>query len=124
MGAIMIKRLLLASLLGLSVSTCTDQRSHTQAVYMLIDTSGTYAMEVGKAQRIVNYLLGTLQSGDSLAVARAKTRSFSEKDIIPKVTCDSRPSQPRMQKHAFRDKIDPSVKSVDGIAYTDSNVAL
>src|SRR5882672_9558533 len=70
MGAIMVKRLLLASLLGLSVSTCTDQRSHTQAVYMLIDTSGTYAAEVGKAQRIINYLLGTLQSGDSLAVAR------------------------------------------------------
>ena len=57
----MIKRLLLASLLGLSASTCTDQRSHTQAVYMLIDTSGTYAQEVGKAQRIINYLLGTLQ---------------------------------------------------------------
>src|SRR6266853_624221 len=81
MGATMVKRLLLASLLALSASTCADQRSHTQAVYMLIDTSGTYAQEVGKAQRIINYLLGTLQSGDSLAVARVKTRSFSEKDI-------------------------------------------
>ena len=42
----MVKRLLVASILGLSVSTCTDPRSHTQAVYMLIDTSGTYAAEV------------------------------------------------------------------------------
>src|SRR3989442_11231575 len=97
MGATMVKRLLLASLLGLSASTCTDQRSHTQAVYMLVDTSGTYAQEVGKAQRIINYLLGTLQSGDSLAVARVKTRSFSEKDIIAKVTFDSRPSQANAQ---------------------------
>ena len=115
----MVKRLLLASLLGFSVSTCTDQRSHTHAVYMLIDTSGTYAAEVGKAQRIINYLLGTLQSGDSLAVARVKTRSFSEKDIIAKVTFDSRPSQANAQKRAFRDKIDAVVKSVGGSAYTD-----
>ena len=115
----MVKRLLLASLLALSASTCTDQRSHTQAVYMLVDTSGTYAQEVGKAQVVINYLLGTLQPGDSLAVARVKTRSFSEKDIIAKVTFDSRPSQANAQKRAFRDKIDAFVKSVGGSAYTD-----
>ncbi len=115
----MVKRLFLASLLALSASTCTDQRSHTQAVYMLVDTSGTYAQEVGKAQIIINYLLGTLQPGDSLAVARVKTRSFSEKDIIAKVTFDSRPSQANAQKRAFRDKIDAFVKSVGGSAYTD-----
>src|SRR5690349_17588116 len=115
----MFKRLLLASLLALSASTCTDQRTHSQAVYMLIDTSGTYAAEVGKAQKIINYLLGTLQSGDSLAVARVRTRSFSEKDIIAKVTFDNRPSQANAQKRAFKEKIDQFVKSVSGSAYTD-----
>jgi hypothetical protein len=115
----MIKRLLVASLLALAVSSCTDQRSHAQAVYMLVDTSGTYAQEVGKAQIIINYLLGTLQPGDSLAVARVKSRSFSEKDIIAKVTFDNRPSQANAQKRAFRDKIDQFVKSVGGSAYTD-----
>src|SRR3989441_9891079 len=119
MGATMVKRLLLASLLGLSASACTDQRSHSQAVYMLVDTSGTYAQEVRKAQLIINYLLGTLQSGDSLAVARVRSRSFNEKDIIAKVTFDSRPSQANAQKRAFRDKIDAFVKSVSGSAYTD-----
>src|SRR5882762_1920649 len=51
----MIKRLLLVSLSlasAAAVSSCADQRSHTQAVYMLVDTSGTYAQEVGKAQVI------------------------------------------------------------------------
>ena len=115
----MVKRVLLASLLALSASTCTDQRGHAQAVYMLIDTSGTYAQEVGKAQKIINYLLGTLQSGDSLAVARVRTRSFSEKDIIAKVTFDNRPSQANAQKRAFRDQIDAFVKSTTGSAYTD-----
>jgi hypothetical protein len=98
---------------------CGDSRSHSQAVYMLIDTSGTYAQEAGKAQVIINYLLGTLNPGDSLAVARVKSRSFSEKDIIAKVTFDSRPTQANMQKRAFRDKIDAFVKSVSGSAYTD-----
>src|SRR5258708_32481586 len=112
MGATMVKRLLLASLLGLSASTCTDQRSHTQAVYMLIDTSGTYAQEVGKAQRIINYLLGTLQSGDSLAVARVKTRSFSEKDIIAKVTFHNPPSQANPHKPPFTTNIDPFLNSM------------
>ncbi|TMG76192.1 MAG: VWA domain-containing protein [Betaproteobacteria bacterium] len=101
------------------VSACTDQRSHSQAVYMLVDTSGTYAQEVRKAQLIINYLLGTLQSGDSLVVARVRSRSFNEKDIIAKVTFDSRPSQANAQKRAFRDKIDAFVKSVSGSAYTD-----
>ena len=115
----MFKRILLASLLTLSAVSCTDQRSHAQAVYMLVDTSGTYAQEVGKAQIIINYLLGTLQPGDSLAVARVKSRSFSEKDIIAKVTFDNRPSQANAQKRAFRDKVDQFVKSVVGSAYTD-----
>jgi len=115
----MMKRLLLASLLALSAGSCTDPRSHSQAVYMLVDTSGTYAQEVGKAQVIINYLLGTLQPGDSLAVARVKSRSFSEKDIIAKVTFDNRPSQANVQKRLFKDKIDAFVKTVGGSAYTD-----
>src|SRR3979409_2127362 len=118
----MIKRLLLASLSlasAAALSSCADQRSHAQAVYMLVDTSGTYAQEVGKAQVIINYLLGTLQSGDSLAVARVKSRSFSEKDIIAKVTFDNQPSRANVQKRAFKDKIDAFVKSVGGSAYTD-----
>ena len=118
----MIKRLLLASLSlawAAALSSCTDQRSHTQAVYMLVDTSGTYAQEVGKAQVIINYLLGTLQPGDSLAVARVKSRSFSEKDIIAKVTFDNQPSRANVQKRAFKDKIDAFVKTVGGSAYTD-----
>src|SRR3979409_1603979 len=118
----MIKRLLLASLSlasAVAMSSCADQRSHTQAVYMLIDTSGTYAQESGKAQLIINYLLGTLQPGDSLAVARVKSRSFSEKDIVAKARFDVRPSQANAQKRAFRDNIDGFLKTVKGSAYTD-----
>ena len=117
----MNKRQFLASLpaLVLTGTGCGDSRNHAQAVYMLVDTSGTYAQEANKAQLIINYLLGTLEPGDSLAVARVKSRSFSEKDIIAKATFDSRPSQANAQKRAFREQVDAAFRRVAGSGYTD-----
>ena len=102
-----------------ALAGCGDPRSHAQAVYMLVDTSGTYAAEAGKARLIVNYLLGTLQPGDSLAVARVESRSFSEKDIIAKARFDTRPSEANAQKRVFRDRTDDFLKRVSGSSYTD-----
>src|SRR5688572_28505497 len=114
----MIRALVLA-LLAAALTGCGDPRSHSQAVYVLVDTSGTYAQEAGKGQLIINYLLGTLQPGDSLAVARVESRSFSEKDIIAKATFDVRPSQANAQKRAFRDATDGFLKGVKQSRYTD-----
>ena len=98
---------------------CSDTTSHSKAVYMLLDTSGTYTRELDKAAAIVNYLLGTLQPGDSLAVARIDTGSFSEKDIVQKMTFDGRPSVSTQQKRVFKQNIDTFVKEAKGAAYTD-----
>ena len=114
----MKRRTFVLSLAALAVG-CGDSRSHSQGVYMLVDTSGTYAEEIGKAQLIVNYLLGTLQPGDSLAVARVKSRSFSEKDIIAKATFDNRPSQANAQKRLFRERVDAFTQTARGSVYTD-----
>jgi hypothetical protein len=115
----MLARLFCAAALAAVLSGCGDPRSHANAVYVLIDTSGTYAQEAGKAQSIINYLLGTLQPGDSLAVARVENRSFTEKDIIAKATFDKRPSQANAQKRAFRDATDGFLKNVKQSRYTD-----
>ena len=119
----MFNRTFLAAMLavGLTVAAagCVDSRSQAHAVYVLVDTSGTYANEAGKAQLIVNYLLGTLQPGDSLAVARVKSRSFSEKDVVAKATFDSRPTQANAQKRAFRDQVGSFLQTVQGSSYTD-----
>jgi hypothetical protein len=115
----MDRRDFLIAVPALALVGCTDQKSHAQAVYMLVDTSGTYAEEVGKAQLIVNFLLGALNSGDSLAVARVRSRSFSEKDIIAKATFDNRPSQANTQKRAFRDEFEAFARTSRGSAYTD-----
>jgi len=115
-----MKRLILTlATAALLVVGCADTTSHSRAVYMLMDTSGTYTAELQKAQAIINYLLGTLQPGDSLAVARIDTGSFSEKDIVHKVTFDGRPSVSNEQKRVFRQKIDDFVKEVKGSPYTD-----
>jgi hypothetical protein len=108
---------LISSLLLLT--GCPDTVSHSQGVYLLMDTSGTYKNELEKARSIVYYLLGTLEPGDSLGVARIDTGSFSEKDIIKKVTFDRRPSVSNQQKRAFREKTDAFISSVRGSPYTD-----
>ncbi len=107
------------TLLFIVLAGCSDSRSHSTGVYLLIDTSGTYAEQVTKAQKIINYLLANLNTGDSLAAAKVSSKSFSEKDIIAKVTFDRRPSQANLEKRAFNQKVDEFAKSVKGSAYTD-----
>ncbi len=117
---ILLRRILTLLLLALLLTACADQRKHVRAVYLLVDTSGTYSTELDKAQHLINYLLGTLNPGDSFAVARVKSRSFSEKDIIAKVTFSKDPLQANQQKKQFKDKTLALKQQVKGgSAYTD-----
>ncbi|MBW2178973.1 MAG: VWA domain-containing protein, partial [Deltaproteobacteria bacterium] len=101
------------------IAGCLDTTSHSRAVFMLLDTSGTYQHEIKKAASIVNYLLGTLTSGDSLSVARIDSASFSEKDVIAKMTFAPRPSVANRQKRLFKKKFDTFVASRKRSAFTD-----
>ncbi len=105
--------------IAFSLTGCPDTTSHSRGVFMLLDTSGTYKNELSRATAIIHYLLGTLQPGDSFAVARIDSGSFSEKDIIARMTFDQRPSVATRQKRLFGKKIDGFVKTVKGSAYTD-----
>jgi hypothetical protein len=111
--------MLAAACLGLSACSETKAPEST-AVYMLLDTSGTYTQELDKAEKIVNFLLMKLDSGDSVAVARIDSGSFSEKDIIAKVTFDDRPSTTNEQKRAFKRMMDDFISNnKKGSAHTD-----
>jgi hypothetical protein len=103
----------------LALGGCSPSVPPTRGVYMLVDTSGTYTSEINGAQAVTNYLLATLNTGDSLGFARIDSGSFSEKDIISKVTFDARPSYANQQKRAFRQKLDKFVHAVEGSAHTD-----
>jgi len=104
---------------GLSLAGCTSATAPGQGVYMLLDTSGTYTEELGKAKTILNYLLATLTAGDSLAVARIDSGSFSEKDILARVTFDDRPSMANEQKRAFISNVESFTTTVRASSHTD-----
>lgn len=106
--------------LGLLVlSACGEPTPQNRGVYLLLDTSGTYTEELRKAQQIINVILTRLDPGDSFAVARIDTGSFSEKDIVAKATFDDRPSVANKEKRQFRDTINTFVKQVRPARYTD-----
>lgn len=114
------QRIILVGLAALNIAACTSGNPNSKAVMLLLDTSGTYTTELGHAQRIVNYLLGTLEAGDSFAIARINSESFSEKNIIVRATFDSRPSTTNAQKRTVLDTTQQFINATSrGSANTD-----
>jgi len=102
------------------LAACTSETTpRNTGVYMLLDTSGTYAEELTKAEQIIRYTLSRLDATDSFAVARIDTGSFSEKDIIAKASFDDRPSAVNRQKRVFAEQVSAFVTNVDSSPYTD-----
>jgi hypothetical protein len=113
-------RQLTLAVLALALAGCSGEAAPTnRGVYLLMDTSGTYTRELDKAQALINALLAKLEPGDSFAVARVDTGSFSERDIVARVTFDERPSMTNQQKRKFREEIDQFVRGVAPASYTD-----
>ena len=114
-----MKQFILISLIALLISCGGGQTPVNTGVYMLLDTSGTYTEELDKAEQIIRYTLSQLDATDTFAVARIDTGSFSEKDIIAKVTFDDRPSAVNRQKRLFAQQVSEFVKTAKPSAYTD-----
>lgn len=113
--------LALGLLLSLTLASCSDtsEDKYARGIYLLLDTSGTYTKELTKAQQLINYMLAVLEPGDTFAVARIDSASFSEKDIVARVVLDSRPSVANKQKREFARQVEAFVTSVESSAYTD-----
>ncbi len=110
----------IAAIAVLNIAACTTGNPNSKAVVLLLDTSGTYTRELGNAQRVVNYLLGTLGAGDSFALARINSESFTEKNIIVRATFDSRPSTTNAQKRTVLDTTQRFIdETTTGSAHTD-----
>jgi len=105
--------------LSLSIAGCGQEGPRNTGVYLLLDTSGTYSEELEKAEQIINYTLTRLDAFDSFAVARIDTGSFSEKDIIAKVTLDDRPSAANRQKRQFSESVGSFLGTIRSSRYTD-----
>ena len=114
-----MKKFILIVGIVLLTSCGGDSRPTNTGVYMLLDTSGTYREELNKAEQIIRYTLSRLDAADSFAVARIDTGSFSEKDIVAKVSLDDRPSAVNRQKRAFAEQVSEFVESANPSPYTD-----
>jgi hypothetical protein len=110
---------LLAAPALLTLTGCAEPGQRNTGVYLLLDTSGTYREELEKAEQIINYTLSRLDAFDSFAVARIDTGSFSEKDIVAKVTFDDRPSAANVQKREFAATVGGFLDRVESSRYTD-----
>lgn len=100
------------------LSGCTSTQPGT-GVFLLLDTSGTYSGELERARSVINYLLGTLDPGDSFGVARIDGGSFSEKDILMRVTFDERPSVANDEKRLFMEEVGAFADTVSSASHTD-----
>ncbi|HYL00867.1 MAG TPA: hypothetical protein VEU78_06710 [Steroidobacteraceae bacterium] len=114
-----MKRILLLLAGALALGGCAPPAARNTGVYLLVDTSGSYNRQVGKAEQIALYTLTRLQSADTIAVARIDTASFTEKDIIAKATLDDRPSTANAQKRAFASRLEKFIDQSPPAAYTD-----
>jgi hypothetical protein len=121
-----MRRLVIAFLAILVLAAgCTQAGGkHARAVYVLLDVSGSYNAKLDEANPVINYLLGTLVSGDTLTVAKIDSASFTEKDVVGKITFDDRPSVANEQKRAFRARLDQFFQSRQPSNKTDVSGAL
>ena len=103
----------------LLISCSSDEGPRNTGVYMLLDTSGTYAEELVKAEQIIRFTLSRLDATDCFAVARIDTGSFSEKDIVAKASFDDRPSAINRQKRLFAEQVSEFVTNAKPSSYTD-----
>lgn len=104
----------------LCLAGCSDASRYSQAVAVLIDVSGTYADQKPEVARIVKReVLPSLVPGDTLAIVRIDSESYSKDDIVAFVTLDQRPSHANAQKLALAKRLDEFAARDERSKYTD-----
>src|SRR5262245_63382896 len=104
----------------LTVAACSDGRSYSQAIAVLIDVSGTYADQTPQVARMVKReILPGLVPGDTLAIVRIDSESYKKANVDALVTLDNRPSHANAQKLAMAKALDAFAARGERSKYTD-----
>jgi len=102
-----IKHLVLAASLAVSAAACTDNKQYETSYCALVDISGTYA---GEKASVVNTIkagiVPQMVPGDSLFFAIIDSNSYSEDNLVTRLTLDYRPTRANSQKLAVARKLD------------------
>lgn len=120
LGPILLAGLLLAG------SSCNDGRSHTRAVAVLVDVSGTYTDKLPEVSRIVRAgLLPGLRPGDTFLLVKIEEQSYQDAALaVHPVSLDTQPSRANAQKLQLAGELDRFAASGKPARYTDISGAL
>jgi hypothetical protein len=109
----------------LLAASCSDGRSQTRAVAVLVDVSGTYADRIPDVARIVRAgLLPGLRPGDTLMVVRIGDQSYADDALVKRITLDERPSRANAQKLDLARELERFAQTQKRARYTDISGAL
>jgi hypothetical protein len=117
----MITRLrTLAGFAGLfAVAACGAVTSNSAAVFMLVDTSGTYVKEVPDAIRTAKLVTSKLNSNDMFAFGQIGSCSFSDASLVVRRTLPGTPSQAAYTKQEVFSELDGYGERVEATSWTD-----
>jgi hypothetical protein len=104
---------------------CGDSKQYETAICALIDVSGTYAHEKPNVARIIKAgIVSNIEPGDSVFIITIDENSYTEEDLVAKLTLDYIPSKANEQKLAFGKKIDEFSKTNKRAPFTDISGAM
>jgi hypothetical protein len=120
-----IKYFLVAVSVSSMIAACTDSKEYETSYCTLIDISGTYSAEKKGVVNIVKAgILPKMIPGDSLFFVKIDSNSYSEENLVTKLTLDYRPTQANNQKLILSKKLDKFGKGKAKSRMTDISGAM
>ena len=102
-----IRRILFAISVAFVVAACTDNKAYETSFCALVDISGTYAGEKSHVVNIIKAgIVPEMVPGDSLFFVKIDSNSYSEENLVTKLTLDYRPTKANSQKLAIAKILD------------------
>jgi hypothetical protein len=119
------KHALLAVTLAATIGGCSDSKQYETSYCALIDISGTYASEKSSVVNTVKAgIVPQMIPGDNLFFVKIDSNSYSEENLVTKLTLDYRPTKANSQKLAVAQKLDEFGRGKARSSLTDISGAL
>ena len=120
-----LKTTLLAATLVTAIAGCSDNKQYETSYCSLIDISGTYAGEKSSVVKTVKAgIVPQMIPGDSLFFVKIDSNSYSEENLVTKLTLDYRPTRANSQKLEVAQRLEEFGKGKAQSRLTDISGAL
>ena len=120
-----MKNTLLALALAASAAGCSDSKQYETSYCALIDISGTYSREKANVVNTIKAgIVPQMIPGDNLFFAMIDSNSYSEDNLVTKLTLDYRPTRANSQKLAVAERLDEFGRGKSRSKLTDISGAM